>query len=149
MTIRVLIVDDSPTMRAIVAARLSGHAGIQVVGLAGDAAEARAAMKALEPDVVTLDIEMPGMNGLEFLDKIMTLRPTPVIIVSSRTQAGSEITARALALGKPVQVYAGQVTATLTPPGLTLHAITPPEQPLAEALLAAGSNLAAAILRAF
>ncbi len=99
MTIRVLIVDDSPTMRAIVAARLSGHAEIQVVGLAGDAAQARAAMKALEPDVVTLDIEMPGMNGLEFLDKIMTLRPTPVIIVSSRTQAGSDITARALALG--------------------------------------------------
>ena len=99
MTTRVLIVDDSPTMRAIVAARLSGHGQIQVVGLAGDAAEARQAIKALEPDVVTLDIEMPGMNGLEFLDKIMTLRPTPVIIVSSRTQAGSEITARALALG--------------------------------------------------
>lgn len=99
MTTRVLVVDDSPTMRAIVACRLSSHAGIEVVGFAADAAQARAAMKALEPDVVTLDIEMPGMNGLEFLDKIMTLRPTPVIIVSSRTQAGSEITARALALG--------------------------------------------------
>ena len=99
MTTRVLIVDDSPTMRAIVDARLSGHSDIEVIGHAGDAAEARAAMKALQPDVVTLDIEMPGMNGLEFLDKIMTLRPTPVIIVSSRTQAGSEITARALALG--------------------------------------------------
>ena len=112
MTIRVLIVDDSPTMRAIVAARLSGHAGIQVVGLAGDAAEARAAMKALEPDVVTLDIEMPGMNGLEFLDKIMTLRPTPVIIVSSRTQAGSEITARALALGAVGTYCKSRLTST-------------------------------------
>ena len=99
MTVRVLIVDDSPTMCAIVDGLLSSHGGIEVVGHAADAAEARAAMKALSPDVVTLDIEMPGMNGLEFLDKIMTLRPTPVIIVSSRTQAGSEITARALALG--------------------------------------------------
>ena len=72
---------------------------MQVVGFAGDAAEGRAAIKELEPDVVTLDIEMPGMNGLDFLDKIMTLRPTPVIIVSGLTQAGSDVTARALALG--------------------------------------------------
>lgn len=99
MNIRVLIVDDSPTMRSILAARLSGQDGIRVVGLASHAAEARTAMKALKPDVVTLDIEMPGMNGLDFLDKIMTLRPTPVIIVSGLTSAGSDITARALALG--------------------------------------------------
>ena len=99
MSIRVLVVDDSPTMRALVAARLSRHEDIEVVGLAENATQARAVMKALEPDVVTLDIEMPGMNGLDFLEKIMTLRPTPVIIVSSRTREGSEITARALALG--------------------------------------------------
>lgn len=99
MTIRVLIIDDSATMRAVLAARLSGNPDIQVVGLANNAAEGRAAIKELEPDVVTLDIEMPGMNGLDFLDKIMTLRPTPVIIVSGLTQAGSDVTARALGLG--------------------------------------------------
>lgn len=99
MTIRVLIIDDSATMRAVLAARLSGNTDIQVVGLANNAAEGRAAIKELQPDVVTLDIEMPGMNGLDFLDKIMTLRPTPVIIVSGLTQAGSDVTARALGLG--------------------------------------------------
>ena len=99
MAIRVLIIDDSATMRSILAARLVNAPDIQIVGTAADANEGRAQIKALEPDVVTLDIEMPGMNGLEFLDKVMTLRPTPVIIVSSRTQAGNEITARALALG--------------------------------------------------
>jgi two-component system chemotaxis response regulator CheB len=99
LTVRVLIVDDSPTMRSILAARLSGQDGIRVVGLASHAAEARTMMKELEPDVVTLDIEMPGMNGLDFLDKIMTLRPTPVIIVSGLIHAGSDTTARALMLG--------------------------------------------------
>jgi len=99
VSIRVLIVDDSATMRAVLAARLSGQPDIQVVGLACNAQEGRQAIKELQPDVVTLDIEMPGMNGLDFLDKIMTLRPTPVIIVSGLTAAGSDVTARALALG--------------------------------------------------
>ena len=99
MAIRVLIIDDSATMRSILAARLVNAPDIQIVGTAADANEGRAQIKALEPDVVTLDIEMPGMNGLEFLDKIMTLRPTPVIIVSSLTQRGSDVTAHALALG--------------------------------------------------
>ncbi len=99
MTIRVLIIDDSATMRAVLAARLSGNPDIQVIGLACNAAEGRQLIKELEPDVVTLDIEMPGMNGLDFLDKIMTLRPMPVIIVSGLTQNGSDATARALALG--------------------------------------------------
>lgn len=99
MGIRVLIIDDSPTMRALLALRLSGHADIRVVGMADSAVQGRAMIKELEPDVVTLDIEMPGMNGLDFLDKIMTLRPMPVIIVSGLTQDGSDATARALALG--------------------------------------------------
>ncbi|WP_084455703.1 protein-glutamate methylesterase/protein-glutamine glutaminase [Novosphingobium rosa] len=99
MTIRVLIIDDSPTMRAVLGARLSGLRDIHVVGVACNATEGRAAIKELEPDVVTLDIEMPGMNGLDFLDKIMTLRPMPVIIVSGLTREGSDATARALALG--------------------------------------------------
>ena len=99
MAIRVLIVDDSATMRSILAARLVNEHDIQIVGTAANAQEGRAQIKLLEPDVVTLDIEMPGMNGLEFLDKIMTLRPTPVIIVSSLTQRNGDVTARALALG--------------------------------------------------
>ncbi|TCM19570.1 two-component system chemotaxis response regulator CheB [Novosphingobium sp. PhB165] len=99
MSIRVLIVDDSATMRAILMSRLSEQRDIEVVGTASDAAEGRALIKRLDPDVVTLDIEMPGMNGLDFLEKIMTLRPTPVIIVSGATQEGNDVTARALGLG--------------------------------------------------
>lgn len=99
MTTRVLIIDDSPTMRAILMSRLREQPDIEVVGAASDAAEGREMIKRLDPDVVTLDIEMPGMNGLDFLEKIMTLRPTPVIIVSGSTQEGNEVTARALALG--------------------------------------------------
>ncbi|MEJ2457052.1 MAG: chemotaxis response regulator protein-glutamate methylesterase [Novosphingobium sp.] len=99
MSVRVLIIDDSPTMRAILMSRLREQPDIEVVGTASNAAEGRTLIKQLDPDVVTLDIEMPGMNGLDFLEKIMTLRPTPVIIVSGATLEGNEVTARALALG--------------------------------------------------
>lgn len=99
MNVRVLIIDDSPTMRAILMSRLHEQPDIEVVATASNAAEGRELIKQHDPDVVTLDIEMPGMNGLDFLDKIMTLRPTPVIIVSGATQEGNEVTARALALG--------------------------------------------------
>ena len=85
--------------------RLSGEPDISVIGTASNAAEGRELIKQFNPDVVTLDIEMPGMNGLDFLEKIMTLRPTPVIIVSGSTQEGSDVTARALALGA-VDCYA-------------------------------------------
>ena len=97
--IRVLIVDDSPTMRALIRQQLSADPGLQVVGEAGDAVEAREAIKALNPDVVTLDIEMPNMNGLDFLERLMRLRPTPVIMVSTLTQRGAEATLTALQLG--------------------------------------------------
>ena len=99
MSIRVLIVDDSPTMRAILMTRFCDEPDISVIGTASNALEARELIKRFNPDVVTLDIEMPGMNGLDFLEKIMTLRPTPVIIVSGHTQEGNDMTARALALG--------------------------------------------------
>lgn len=105
MTIRVVIIDDSPTMRAILMNRLSRESDIEVVAAAANAAEGRQMIRELDPDVVTLDIEMPGMNGLDFLAKIMELRPTPVIIVSGSTQAGNEMSARALALGA-VDCYA-------------------------------------------
>jgi two-component system chemotaxis response regulator CheB len=99
MSIRVLIIDDSPTMRAILMSRLREQPDIEVIGTASNAAEGREMIKKFDPDVVTLDIEMPGMNGLDFLEKIMTLRPTPVIIVSGSTQEGNEVSVRALGLG--------------------------------------------------
>ena len=97
--IRVLVVDDTLTMRALISSVLSKEPGIEVVGHASNTQEARAAIKTLNPDVMTLDIEMPGMNGLEFLDKVMRLRPMPVIMVSSLTQAGADATIAALELG--------------------------------------------------
>lgn len=97
--IRVLVVDDSPTMRAFLSSMLKRDPGIEVVGSAADASSAREMIKSLDPDVVTLDVEMPGMNGLAFLDKIMTLRPTPVIMVSAATQSGSAAAVEAMRLG--------------------------------------------------
>ncbi len=96
---RVLVVDDSPTMRGLITAVLSQDPDVSVVGQAGDAMEARAAIKQLNPEVVTLDIEMPNMNGLEFLEKIMKLRPMPVIMVSTMTHRGAEATLAALEIG--------------------------------------------------
>ncbi|OXE35786.1 MAG: chemotaxis response regulator protein-glutamate methylesterase [Phenylobacterium zucineum] len=99
MTVRVLIVDDSATMRNLIAAALRADPEIEVVGFANDPLEAREQIKKFNPDVVTLDIEMPHMSGLEFLERLMRLRPTPVIMVSTLTQAGAEATITALQLG--------------------------------------------------
>ena len=99
MTIKVLIVDDSALMRALLAEIISGAADLEVVGAAPDPIAAREMIKALNPDVLTLDVEMPRMDGLEFLDRLMRLRPMPVIMISSFTAAGSEVTLRALELG--------------------------------------------------
>jgi two-component system chemotaxis response regulator CheB len=97
--IRVLIVDDSRTIRSIIRLLLSRDPGIEVVGEAADPYEARSAIKALDPDVITLDVEMPRMNGLEFLGHLMRLRPMPVVMVSSLTKKGSAAAIRALSLG--------------------------------------------------
>ncbi|MGE0742197.1 MAG: chemotaxis response regulator protein-glutamate methylesterase [Hyphomonadaceae bacterium] len=97
--IRVLIVDDSPTMRAMIASVLAAEADIEVVGDAADPLKAREAIKALNPDVITLDVEMPNMNGIEFLDRLMRLRPMPVIMISTLTQEGADATLQALELG--------------------------------------------------
>ena len=96
---RVLVVDDSPTMRGLITAVLNSDPEVSVVGQAGDALQARAAIKELNPDVVTLDIEMPNMNGLEFLEKIMRLRPMPVIMVSTMTHHGANATLAAVEIG--------------------------------------------------
>jgi two-component system chemotaxis response regulator CheB len=97
--IRVLVVDDSSTMRALIIDALRVDPDLHVVGQAADPIEARSAIKALNPDVVTLDIEMPNMNGLEFLERLMRLRPIPVVMVSTLTQRGADISVAALELG--------------------------------------------------
>lgn len=97
--VRVLIVDDSAVMRKLLTNLLEADPDIQVVGTAADPHIARERIKALNPDVVTLDIEMPHMDGLTFLRKIMTLRPMPVVMISSLTQSGAETTLEALEIG--------------------------------------------------
>ena len=97
--IRVLIVDDSPVIRRLLATELARDRQIEVVGTAPDPYIARDMIRALEPDVLTLDVQMPGMDGLTFLEKLMRLRPMPVVMVSSFTREGCEMTLRALALG--------------------------------------------------
>ncbi len=99
MTVRALVIDDSRAMQALVCQRLSADPTIEVVGTAASADEARARIKALDPDVVTLDIEMPGMNGLDFLERLMRLRPMPVVMVSSLTSERADTTLAALELG--------------------------------------------------
>lgn len=97
--VRVLIIDDSATMRKIIGFALSGNPAIQVVGEAPDPTEAFRLVDTLDPDVITLDIEMPKMNGIDFLRRVMKHRPRPVIMVSTLTVAGAAVTVDALALG--------------------------------------------------
>ena len=96
---RVLIVDDSATIRHLLTEILSRDPDIEVIGAAPEPAVARQMIKDLNPDVITLDVEMPNMNGLEFLERIMRLRPMPVVMVSTLTERGAEVTLDALALG--------------------------------------------------
>ena len=97
--VRVLIVDDSAMMRSFLREVLASDPGIEVVGVATDPFSAREKIKALNPTVVTLDIEMPGMDGLTFLEHLMRLRPMPVVMVSSLTQRGAASTLKSLELG--------------------------------------------------
>ena len=97
--IRVLIVDDSALVRSLLTDILKAAPGIEVVGVAADAHVAREKIKQLNPDVLTLDVEMPKMDGITFLRNLMRLRPMPVVMVSSLTERGADVTLDALALG--------------------------------------------------
>ncbi len=99
MKIKVLIVDDSALIRSVMNEIISSQPDMEVVGVAPDPLVARELIKQTNPDVLTLDVEMPKMDGLDFLEKLMRLRPMPVVMVSSLTERGSEITLRALELG--------------------------------------------------
>lgn len=97
--VRVLIVDDSATIRGVISSILGRDAEIEVVGFAGDPLEARELIKQLNPDVITLDVEMPKMSGIDFLERIMRLRPMPVVMISTLTQAGAATSLQALEIG--------------------------------------------------
>lgn len=116
---RVLVVDDSAAMRALFSDILDQAKNVTVVGAAANAAEARDQIIALRPNVVTLDVEMPGMSGIEFLEEIMGTAPLPVVMLSSLTQAGTETSLRAYELGavecfpKPLKATPEQFSKTV------------------------------------
>lgn len=97
--IKVLIIDDSALIRSILKEIINDQPDMEVIGVATNPLMAREMIKALNPDVLTLDVEMPQMDGLTFLEKLMRLRPMPVLMISSLTQAGSEVALHALELG--------------------------------------------------
>lgn len=99
MKTKVLVIDDSALIRSLLTEMINQQKDLEVVGAAPDPLIAREMIKQLNPDVLTLDVEMPKMDGLDFLEKLMRLRPMPVLMVSTLTERGSEITLRALELG--------------------------------------------------
>jgi two-component system chemotaxis response regulator CheB len=97
--VKVLVVDDSALMRQLISGMIDAQPDMEVVGVASDPYIARDKIKQLNPDVLTLDIEMPRMDGITFLKNLMRLRPMPVIMISTLTEAGAEITLEALRIG--------------------------------------------------
>ena len=97
--IRVVVVDDSALVRSLLAEIINRQSDMQCVGTASDPLVARDMIRELNPDVITLDVEMPRMDGLDFLSRLMRLRPMPVVMVSTLTERGAEVTLRALELG--------------------------------------------------
>lgn len=124
--IKVVVVDDSALIRSLLKAIINRQNDMEVVGAAPDPLIAREMIRSLNPDMITLDVEMPKMDGLEFLEKLMRLRPMPVLMISTLTEKGSDVTLRALELGaidfisKPktdiaggMQDYAEEITAKI------------------------------------
>lgn len=97
--IKVLIIDDSALIRKLLTEIINSQSDMEAIGAAPDPLVAREMIRELNPDVLTLDVEMPKMDGIDFLEKLMRLRPTPVVMVSTLTEKGSDITFRALELG--------------------------------------------------
>jgi two-component system chemotaxis response regulator CheB len=97
--IRVVVVDDSALIRSMLSSLINAQPDMECVGTANDPYQAREIIRNLDPDVITLDVEMPRMDGLDFLEKLMRLRPMPVVMVSTLTERGAETTLRALELG--------------------------------------------------
>ncbi len=97
--IRVIVVDDSALIRKVLSDILNSDPGIEVIATAGDPIVARKKIREMNPDVVTLDIEMPKLDGLSFLERIMRLRPMPVVMVSALTERGSDVALEALEMG--------------------------------------------------
>jgi two-component system chemotaxis response regulator CheB len=96
---RVVVVDDSALVRGLLAEIIGRQPDMQCVGAASDPLVAREMIRNLDPDVITLDVEMPRMDGLDFLERLMRLRPMPVVMVSTLTERGADVTLRALELG--------------------------------------------------
>jgi two-component system chemotaxis response regulator CheB len=96
---RVVVVDDSALVRGLLAEIINRQSDMQCIGAAADPLVAREMIRDLDPDVITLDVEMPRMDGLDFLSRLMRLRPMPVVMVSTLTERGAEVTLRALELG--------------------------------------------------
>lgn len=117
--VKVLVVDDSRTIRALIRRSFEKYPQITICGEAANPIEARDLIIKDQPDVITLDVEMPGMNGLQFLEKIMRLRPIPVVMVSALTARGAETAITALQMGafdcfpKPVSVMGADAFAGL------------------------------------
>jgi two-component system chemotaxis response regulator CheB len=97
--IRVLVVDDSALVRSLLTEIINRQADMECVGAANDPLIAREMIRSLDPDVITLDVEMPRMDGIDFLGRLMRLRPMPVVMISTMTAQGAEVTMRALELG--------------------------------------------------
>jgi two-component system, chemotaxis family, protein-glutamate methylesterase/glutaminase len=97
--IKVVVVDDSALVRSLLTEIINRQPDMQCVGAASDPLVAREMIRELNPDVITLDVEMPRMDGLEFLSRLMRLRPMPVVMVSTLTEQGADITLRALEMG--------------------------------------------------
>jgi len=116
---RVLVVDDSAAMRALFSDLLDQARDVVVVGTAANADEARRQIAEVRPNVLTLDVEMPGMSGIEFLEEIMETKPMPVVMLSSLTQSGTEVSLRAYELGavecfpKPLKATPEQFSKTV------------------------------------